>query len=205
LTDLVKTEEKLSEWDVALHSVTEFLDTSSPVGRFNFRNLASAAELESDLTSQRVKLGMHGLAKANRWPNDDPPLGYNLTQDQKLQINKEEADLVRNIFQTYLNLKSMAEVANQLNENGFTTSNGDDWTRTSVRNILVNELYTGLYQLGNYEEHVEEYRIISDELFELVTDVRYRFKQSKSEMSENRKASKTEKVLKEFKAKWGEA
>jgi len=63
LTDLVQTEEELDQWDVALQSVTEYIDTTTPVGRFNFRNLASAAELETDLTSQRVKMGMYGMAK----------------------------------------------------------------------------------------------------------------------------------------------
>lgn len=203
LADLVKTEEKLGKWDVALHSVTEILDTSSAVGRFNFRNLASAAELESDLTSQRVQLGMHGLAKANRWPNDNPPFGYDLDENQKLKVNEDEEKIIQYIFQIYLDLQSMPEVAQKLNDKGVTTSTGDEWTHVSVGRILRNELYRGLYQLGDYEEHVEQYRIVSDELFDLVTETRYRFKQSKDEMSANRKASKAEKVLNEFKAEWG--
>lgn len=198
LADLVKTEEKLSARGVALHSVTEFLDTSSPVGRFNFRNLASAAELESDLTSQRVRLGMHGMAKKNRWPNDDPPLGYDLADDQTLIVDQDEAKIVRLIFRLYLEKKSMPEVAHILNQQGITTSKNNNWSHVSIRNVLSNELYRGKYELGDYTEQVEDYRIVSDELFEAVTDTRYRFKHDKGEMSSSRKQSKAERVLETF-------
>jgi len=200
LADLVKTEEKLDEYGVALQSVTEYIDTSSPVGRFNFRNLASAAELESDLTSQRVKIGMHGMAKEHRWPNNRPPIGYDLADDQTLKINEEEAQLVRRIFRMYLDHRSMPEVAHQLNEQGLETKQDEAWGRWSIRKVLSNDLYRGKYQLGEYEDHVEEYRIISDELFEAVTRTRYRFKYDENEMSQGRKESKAEKIFEQFKS-----
>lgn len=204
LADLVKTEEKLDECGVALQSVTEYIDTASPVGRFNFRNLASAAELESDLTSQRVKIGMHGMAKNHRWPNNQPPLGYHLTEDQTLEIDQAEAQLVRRIFHMYLEYRSMPKVAHELNRRGKTTKDREEWSRWSVRKILSNDLYRGEYQLGEYEDYVEEYRIVSDDLFEAVTQTRYRFKQEKDKMDKDRKKSKAEKILAKFKSARGE-
>ena len=204
LTDLVKTEEKLSEWGVALQSVTEHIDTASPVGRFNFRNLASAAELESDLTSQRVRIGMHGMAEEHRWPNASPPLGYDLADDQTLLINEEEAQLVRRIFEMYLEHRSMPKVATELNENGITTKTDDEWDRWAVKTVLANELYRGKYRLGEYEEIVEDYRIVSDDLFESVTEMRYRFQHGYKEMEEERKQSKAEKILGAFRSAKGE-
>jgi site-specific DNA recombinase len=203
LADLVKTEEKLNDWDVALQSVTEYIDTASPVGRFNFRNLASAAELESDLTSQRVQIGMRGMAKKNRWPNGQPPLGYDLAEDQRLLVNEKEAQLIRRIFRMYVEYRSMPKVAHKLNEEGITTKQGEKWSRWAVRKILSNELYRGQYELGDYEEFVEDYQIVSDELFETVTDTRYRFKHAKGEMSDGRKSSKADKILDEFKKSKG--
>ena len=107
LADLVRTEEQLNQWNVALQSITEYIDTTTPVGRFNFRNLASAAELESDLTGQRTKMGMYGLAKEHRWPNDHPPIGYDKAAKGTLCVNKDEARLVRRIFRLYLRERSM--------------------------------------------------------------------------------------------------
>jgi site-specific DNA recombinase len=198
LTDLVRIEEQLSEFDVALQSVTEYIDTTSPVGRFNFRNLASAAELESDLTSQRVKMGMHGLAKDHRWPNEYPPFGYRKLKNGCLEIHSEQAAWVRRNFRMYLEERSMPQVAFLLNEAGLTTQKDNDWTRQAVNTVLSNELYVGKYQLAGYEEYVEEYRILSDGLFEAVEDVRYRF-QSNPEMQESRKQSKAERLLTEYK------
>jgi site-specific DNA recombinase len=198
LTDLVKTEEKLDEHGVALHSVTEFIDTSSPVGRFNFRNLASAAELESDLTSQRVQIGMHGMAKEHRWPNDQPPYGYELTEDRRLEIVDSEAAIVKNIYRRYLKDRSMNEVASWLNQE-YSSKKDGEWCRSSVRKILTNEIYQGQYQLGEYEDYVKEYQIVSDELYEKAKETRYRFKQSKTPMDSDLKEAKAKKVLSRFK------
>jgi len=198
LVDLVKTEEKLSQWDVALQSVTEYIDTTTPVGRFNFRNLASAAELETDLTSQRVKMGMFGLAQEHKWPNDQPPLGYDLQEDGRLQINESEAELVRQICRMYLRERSMPQVAFLLNKKGYRTKSGEEWCTQSVHKVLRNELYTGAYCVAGYEEYVDEYRIISDELFEEVTDTRFRF-QNTQDMDQERKERKADQILQQFK------
>ncbi len=200
VVDLVNTEQTLSKHDVALQSVTEYIDTSSPVGRFTFRNLASAAELESDLTSQRVQMGMHALAREHRWPNASPPFGYDLSPEETLTINDEEAALVRRIYNDYVEVRSMPQMAHELNAEGISTKQGEDWSRWSVRKILANELYRGQYRLGDYEEYVEEYRIVSDDLFEAVTETRYRFKHSKGTMDSDRKQAKVEKILGEFRA-----
>jgi site-specific DNA recombinase len=200
VVDLVNTEQTLSEHDVALQSVTEYIDTSSPVGRFTFRNLASAAELESDLTSQRVQMGMHAMAREHRWPNASPPLGYELTDDQTLSVIEDEAAIVRRIYNDYVDKRSMPQVAYDLNTDGITTKADTEWDRWSVRKLLANELYRGQYQLGDYEEHVEAYRIVSDELFEAVTETRYRFKHSQESVSADRKQATVEKILGEFRA-----
>lgn len=201
LADLVRIEDKLREWDVGLQSVTEYIDTTSPVGRFNFRNLASAAELESDFTSQRSQMGMYGLAQEHIWPNERPPLGYTKTDEGKLEVVSQEAELVCEIFRLYLDVKSMPGVADQLNRQGTTTKAGEDWTRQSVRKVLSNELYIGEYQVAGYEEYVPEYRLMEDELFEAVTDARYRFQQSRNKMSADRRESKTVKVLSAYKSR----
>lgn len=198
LSDLVKIEDQLSEFDVGLQSVTEYIDTTSPVGRFNFRNLASAAELESDLTSQRVKMGMHGLAKDHKWPNKYPPFGYRKTEADRLEAIPAEATWVQRIFRIYLEERSMPQVAFLLNEAGLSTKKANEWTRQAVNTVLSNEIYRGEYTLAGYEDQVAEYRIVSDELFSEVERVRYRF-QSNTEMHPERKQSKAERLLDEYK------
>lgn len=198
LADLVHTEEQLNQWDVALQSVTEYIDTTTAVGRFNFRNLASAAELESDLTSQRAKMGLYGLAQEHKWPNDHPPLGYEKVSDGTLYVNEKEAKLVRRIFRLYLEELSMPQVAFLLNDDGARTKEGREWCRQSVKKVLSNELYVGVYQVADYEDHVESYRIVNDELFENVTEARYRFQHVKETMDKKRKQLKSDRILDAF-------
>lgn len=200
LADLVKTEEELDGLGVGLHSVTEFIDTTNPVGRFNFRNLASAAELESDLTSQRVKMGMYGLAQENKWPNEQPPLGYQKADDGTLLVDEDEAETVRLIFNLYIEERSMPQVAFLLNERDNTTKDGESWCRQSVGKILRNELYVGQYQIADFEETVEEYRLMPDALFEKASKTRLRFKRAQNEMDPARKQSKADRILEDYRA-----
>lgn len=198
LVDLVKTEEQLNEWDVSLHSVTEYIDTTSPVGRFNFRNLASAAELETDLTSQRVRMGMFGMAQEGKWPNDTPPLGYDKDSDGTLSVCVTEKETIERICRLYLREKSMPQVAFLLNESGIKTKQGEAWCCQSVRKILSNELYIGIYRVAGFEKYVEEYQIISDELFEDVTETQYRFKNKSQKMDPSRKKSKARRICSQY-------
>ena len=195
LVDLVKTEETLAEEGIGLQSVTERLDTTSAVGRFNFRNLASAAELEREITSQRVKMGLHGLAKEHKWPNPFPPLGYVKTPEARLQIDSEEAELVREIYEMYLKKRSMPAVAHILNEEGHTTKKDNEWCRQSVQKVLSNELYIGNYSVAGYEKHVSEYRILSKDVFRKVKQCRHRFRHTKSAISVDRKEAIADRVL----------
>lgn len=198
LVDLVNIEEQLNDWDVALQSVTEYIDTTSPVGRFNFRNLASAAELESDLTSQRAKMGMHGLARDHKWPNERPPLGYDKVDDGRLEVNEKEAALVRRIFRLYLKERSMPQVAHVLNEEGVRTKTGEEWCRQSIKQVLANELYVGEYRVAGFEDTVEEYRLMPDDLFKAVTGTRFRFQHEKGRMDKDRKASKATRIFNHY-------
>jgi len=177
LIHAVQLESELREFDVYLYSVTEQIDTTSPTGRFNFRNLASAAEFERDMIKQRTQLGINTQAEEHKWANQNAPLGYDLTDDQRLQINEQEAQLIRRIFESYIDARSMPTVAEQLNDAGIVTADGGSWTPRAVGDILRNEIYRGWYELGDVAEHVPEYQIIDDDTFEKVTDIRMRFQQ----------------------------
>lgn len=198
LVDLVNIERMLREWGVSLCSVTEFIDTTTPVGRFNFRNLASVAELERELIGERARLGLYALAREHKWPNPHPPLGYDKGEDGKLAINPCEAELVRRIFDMYLCEKSMAHVAFLLNSEGVRTKRGGKWTARAVRDVITNELYIGGYCVAGVKDHVEEYRIVDDGVFGEARRVRFRFRKKgakKPPVPRTRKAAKVEKVL----------
>jgi len=197
LVDVVNIERELRECGVSLHSVTEQIDTTTPFGKFNFRNIASASELERDLIKERAKMGMYALAMKHKWPNPYPPLGYEKMGDGRLKINEEEAELVRRIFKMYIELKSMPDVAFQLNKEGTKTKRGNRWSASSVKKVLDDELYIGEYKVAGVEDHVEEYKIIEDELFKQAKELRHRF-QSDRKMPEERKEATIDRVFDEY-------
>ena len=176
LVDLVNMERKLREWNVSLCSVTEYIDTTTSVGRFNFRNLASVAEFEREIIGERARMGLHALAKKHRWPNPHPPLGYDKGNDGKLIINTKEASLVTKIFNEYLKTSSMPQVAFNLNQKRILTKNGKQWNGRAIRTILTNRLYIGRYNVAGFRDYVKDYRIINDDVYENVTRVRLRYR-----------------------------
>lgn len=201
LLHAVKLEEELREYDVRLYSVTEQIDTTSATGRFNFRNLASAAEFERDMAQQRTKVSLNEIASKNKWPNDNPPLGYERDSSGRLSIVADEKELVELIFERYIELRSMPDVAAELNQRELSVKDDQEWTQRMVSDILRNEIYTGQYEIGEVSEHVPEYRIIRDEVFDEVTTIRTRFQRkegSVTPMSDPRKEQMVKKVRREY-------
>jgi site-specific DNA recombinase len=207
LMHTVNLEEKLSDLGVALHSVTEQIDTTTPAGRFNFRNIANAAEFEREMISQRTQMGHHAMALDHKWPNDSPPLGYDRGEDGKLEVN-DDAELVEYIYRMYLELESMPQVAYELNQQDMEPRvdkcDGEmrcEWLTKHVSDILKNELYTGRYQVADVDEQVPEYRIISDSLYQKAKATRHRFRQhgsQKKTVSDERKEKMTSAVVSEY-------
>jgi site-specific DNA recombinase len=198
LADLVNIERELRIYNISLHSVTEPIDTFSSFGKFSFRNIASAAELERDLIRERTTMGLHALALKHRWPNKTPPLGYNIQEDGTLIINQQDKKLVREIFRMYLKLKSMPQVAFELTRRGLLTHRKKRWTNMSVKQVLDNKIYIGKYQVAGVEAYIKDLRIITDELFYNAKDLRMRYEEKPKAITEERRLATIENVFNEY-------
>lgn len=81
--------------------------------------------------------------KKGRFITCKAPFGYRLV-DGILQIDEQEAEIVRYIFDSYLNGRSKDEIAADLIGMGISTRDKKDrWQYTSVDYILKNERYIG--------------------------------------------------------------
>lgn len=198
LTDVVNVERELSECRVSLYGVTDNIDTATPAGRFVFRTLASAAELERELIRERSKMGMRGLALQHKWPNRLPPLGYRKRADGYLEVGEEEAALVRRIFAMYLELKSMPQTAFKLNQEGIKTKKGLQWTATAVKRVLDDEIYIGKYRVAGVEEFVKEYKILDARIFRRAKELRSRAKKVREAMPKSRKEEMIDRIFGDY-------
>lgn len=62
---------------------------------------------------------------------------------------KEETDLVRRIFEMFVDEKMrLGEIAKALASEGRTFFHGGDWTVAAIRHLLTNEIYIGRYVFG---------------------------------------------------------
>ena len=70
------------------------------------------------------------------------PYGYAKTENKEIMINEEQADVVKLIYNAYLQGKSLGGIVEILKANGILSPKGNlEWTRQAVDNILANSKY----------------------------------------------------------------
>lgn len=151
---VLDTYELLEARGIALKSMTEAFDTSTPTGKFFMTLLASIAALERDTILERTMLGKERAAKQGRWTSGQPPFGYRIGDDRRLVICEEETKIVRLIFRLYLDGMRTVPLAGYLNARNIptpTTSKGTKnlsigkWQAGHISIILRNTAYMGEY------------------------------------------------------------
>ena len=96
-------------------------------------------------------------------------LGYRGKQNCPYEIDPATAPLVKRIFQDYADGKPLQTIANELNAAGFKSVKGNSFVVNSLRHMLNNKAYLGIYKWGDYEIKDGLPRLISDQLFEDVS------------------------------------
>lgn len=177
LLDFVQLLELFEKYGVVFVSVTQAFNTNNSMGRLTLNILLSFAQFEREIISERVKDKMGAARKKGKWLGGMPILGYDLDKvNHKLIVNEKEAKIVREIFDLYLEEKSLLKVAMILNEKGYRTKNFTSKTRkvfggakfknTNIQLILKNVLYTGKVKYnGELYPGLHE-AIISDDIFD---------------------------------------
>ncbi|CEN26827.1 recombinase family protein [Paraclostridium sordellii] len=154
----------LDECDVKILSVTEGClnkgeDTDSLISSIKMW----MAEYESKKISERVKSGKKATALRGEFLGGVPNFGYKLG-DRRLEVNKEESEVVKILFNTYIKNGSVG-VLDLFEEKGI-TKRGDKWTRGKIIKTLKNTIYIGKKPLSDGEiPYDEKLRIVSDEVF----------------------------------------
>lgn len=160
VSDLYSAMEKFQKWNVDMVSCTEAFDTSTPMGRAMIGIVGVFAQLERELTSERVSAAMSERASQGKRTCSEI-LGYDLDGKDSFKINEKEAEYVRFCFAEYLLRKNLLEVAHEANKRGFRGKRGKIPTAWSVQKILTRTQYCGfntflgkIYK-GNYESIVD--------------------------------------------------
>ncbi len=136
---------ELKKCGVSLVSVLENLD-DSPESIILESVLEGMSEYYSRNLAREVMKGMRESALQCRAIGGFAPFGYKVNPETKhYEINEEEADAVRMIFDNVLHGVGYSEIISNLNAMGFRTRGGNVFGKNSLYEILRNEKYHGVY------------------------------------------------------------
>ena len=154
--------------------------------------LEGMAEYYSVELSQKVKRGLSINAEKCYYNGGTVTLGYKLVEverqsvsykskeviKKKFVIDEETAPVVRKIFEMYASGDTMADIVKYLNEQNFKTSFKNQFNKNSLRRILLNKKYIGIYT-HNGEEKIDGIpRIVDDVLFNRVQEMMFKNKKA---------------------------
>ncbi|MDN5324134.1 MAG: site-specific recombinase [Clostridia bacterium] len=118
-------------------------DTSTPIGRMVLQILAAFAEFERAMISDRVKSNMMEISEKKKKYMAVPPFGYKYDEHKNLVPVPEEAEWVKKAADMFISGHGYRAVSKYLNDNGIRTTKGKEWSSSTVRGMLTNELYIG--------------------------------------------------------------
>ena len=151
--DFAKLIEDLGERKIGFISIKEQFDTTSPMGRAMMYIASVFSQLERETIAERIRDNMHELAKTGRWLGGTTPTGYasesvsNVSVDGKvrkackLKIIPDEINLVKTIFDKFLETGSLTKTDQFLLEGQYRTKRGKSFTRFAIKGILSNPVY----------------------------------------------------------------
>lgn len=164
--DFYQLIEIFEKYNVSFISITERFDTSTPAGRLLRNIMLTFAQFERELTSERTKDKLLERARKGFWSGGNIPYGYK-RENKKLVINEKEAEIVRLIFETYLETGSINKVYDFLKERNIKNRQGKIFSKNHLALILRNIVYTGkIKYAGQIYQRIHQ-PITSKELFEL--------------------------------------
>lgn len=132
---------ELQKYDVALVSVTEMFDTSTPQGMLFLQMLGSFAEFERAIINERTRNGRIARLNENKWVGGKPALGYKVNKDGKFEVDEKEAKVVKDIFKMRSKGLSLAKIGAKY---GF--------SKQKVDYILRNKNYIGVFEYRGKKE-----------------------------------------------------
>ena len=127
LADFARIVERLEAAGASFVSVTQAFNTTTSMGRLTLNVLLSFAQFEREVTGERIRDKIAASKKKGMWMGGNLPLGYDAPTDpavRGLVVNPAEAETVRLIFQTYLELGSVAALESHLDNTGVRSKVG---------------------------------------------------------------------------------
>lgn len=150
--DLLNFIENLKQKNIAFISCTDDIDTQSKTGKIMISLLASIAEFERDIITERITDNLYELAKEGRWLGGTTPTGFHSISrhtvyngkklvSHHLEVIPQEVETIRQIFSVFLQTCSLTQTAEYLKNQGIRSKNKELYHPKTIKNILQNPVY----------------------------------------------------------------
>lgn len=148
--DTLKYVRMLKEKNIAVYFEDEKINTLTMDGELLLVVLSSVAQQEVENISANVKKGLKMKMKRGELVGFQGCLGYDYhPEDKSITVNEEEAEIVRYIFNRYIEGAGGSVIGQELENLGYLTKYGNStWVPTTVLGIIKNEKYKGDILLG---------------------------------------------------------
>ena len=135
---------ELMRLGVTVQFEKENIDTGTLTTELMVSVSGSLAQQESMSISQNIRLGYRRRMERGEFITNKPPYGYRNVGCGTLEIIPEEAEVIRWVFESYLNGCSPASIAAEMNRRGIKKKYGKSiWRKKAIVDWLTNEKYTG--------------------------------------------------------------
>jgi site-specific DNA recombinase len=161
--DILNVVHQLDQLGVAVKSLTEEFDLSTPSGKFMFNIFAAAAGFARDSQLERMNAAKDHWAREGAWLGGVVPYGYRLvgqkkhsrlvvSEDPIPELTFSEAEVVRLIYrllaEEYWPCRRIAEHLNALGIPPASTVPHGRWRYGRIQRIAVNPVYKGEHHYG---------------------------------------------------------
>jgi DNA invertase Pin-like site-specific DNA recombinase len=152
LLDFAKLVEALDKAGTSFVAVTQSFNTTTSMGRLTLNMLLSFAQFEREVTAERIRDKIAASKAKGMWMGGVPPLGYK-PDGRTLAIVPEHAELIRQLFRRYREIRNVRLLTEQLAAEGIHVPEraastgrklgGGAFTRGQIYKILSNPIYLG--------------------------------------------------------------
>jgi DNA invertase Pin-like site-specific DNA recombinase len=132
---------------------------------------------EYKVIKRRLYRGRVATVKEGKFISSTPPYGYDKVKLQNdkgysLEPNKQEASIVKLIFDLYIEGKGMTVISNELDRLNIKPRYRDTWSKSTINDILKNPVYIGkvrwaykIEKKTNIDGEVKKNRKISNDYY----------------------------------------
>lgn len=145
IADFYEVQTILDRHKVQWIATEEDYDTTTANGRLALNIKLAIAQDEADRTSERIKFAFQNMVKEGRVISGMTSLGFDI-KDKHVIVNEQEAEIVRAMFEKYIDCRSMKATARYLLE-----QYGKNIDVKSMKRMLTNTWYIGqAYGIENW-------------------------------------------------------